>query len=181
MSSHVVSKFHVDLMVRAAIHAREHGSGFRWWRRDAEGKYEGWYELDEFAEQRVDNDHVHYVTPSQAGQQLVNANVAGVHGRYPDDDPDAGELPGPMDAYYMGPYVYENPGITLKPGEVFQAIDYLDYQSCDIESWRDSDAFHFCEMLRYHYGKKVPGYGKWGYDGPEDFPDRPREFSYRIL
>lgn len=184
MSANVVSKFHVDLLVRAAIHAREPGEGFMWWQVDEDGEYAGWHELDEFAERLTPRHEGHeYVSPSQLGQMLVNENVMSVHHRYPDDNPDVGELPGPIDAYYMGPYVYENPGYTLSPGEVFAAIDYYDYHSCEHDGWRSSEAFAFCEKLRNRYCKKVAGYGAspWGYDGPDDLGDKPLEFSRRII
>lgn len=171
MSAFVVSKVHVDLLVRAALEAKEHGSPFQWWRVDGSGKYEGWRRLDPLAE-GLDDESEHpaeYMvrcSPSAAGQLLVSENVRSVHHRYPGDDVDAGELPGPCDAFYMGPYVYEDPGYTMSPGEVFKAIDCLDYQSCEHEGWTTSEAFSFLRSLRDAYCRRVDGYeaAPWGWE-----------------
>jgi hypothetical protein len=184
MSAWVVSKTHIDLLVRAALHAREvSGHGFSWWAVEENGGYAGWRELDEFAEERAPRYEGHeFVSPSALGQILVNENVMSVHHRYPDDNPDMGELPGPVDAYYMGPYVYENPGYTLTPGEVFAAIDCLDYQSCEHDEWMQSEAYAFLRALRVRYCQKVEGYAEapHGWE-QEDLAKRPREFSRRVL
>lgn len=160
MSAFVVDKQHIDLMVNAALHAtpvRHRGDGRRlsWWRTDEEGNYAGWRELNQHAETMEDDDYKAYFTPSQLGQILVSENVRSVHHRYPDDDPDMGELPGPIDAYYMAPYVYATPRKQLTAGEVFRAIDCLDYQSCEHEDWRNSEAYAFCVALRKAYCDQI--------------------------
>jgi hypothetical protein len=146
MSAFVVDKKHIDLMVCAAEHYGRQGyqgSKMQWWQVDEDGEYAGWRYLYANEDERDE-----YYTPSQLGQILVNENIASVVGRYPDCDADMGDLPGPCDAYYMGPYVYENPGRVLSPGEVFRAIDCLDYQSCEHDGWRKSEAFAFLTSFR---------------------------------
>lgn len=160
MSAFVVDKQHIDLMVRAALKAcptRYAGDGRRlsWWRTDENGGYAGWRELNQHAETMEDDDYKAFYTPSQLGQMLVSENVRSVHHRYPDTDPDEGDLPGPVDAFYMAPYVYADPGRDLSPGEVFRAIDCLDYQSCEHEGWRSSEAFAFCAALRKAYCDQI--------------------------
>lgn len=167
MSAWVVSKAHIDLMVKAAEHYGRlayQGSAFRWWKTTDEGEYAGWYELGHTP--RSESDHLEVIDHSMAGQLLVNENVMIVHDRYPGDDVDAGELPGPTDAYYLGPYVFEDPLYVLTPAEVFKAIDCFDYQSCEHEGWRNSTAFQFCEALRLRVCSSVPGYedAPWGWD-----------------
>ncbi len=156
MSAFVVDKKHIDLMVCAAEYYGKQGhqgARMQWWQTDESGNYAGWRYLDANEDQREE-----YYTLSQLGQLLVSENVASVHDRYPDDDPDLGELPGPIDAYYMGPYVYENPGRVLSPGEVFRAIDCYDYQSCETGNWRNTEAFAFCEALRSAACRAVSDY-----------------------
>lgn len=183
MSAHVVSKFDIDLLVRAAVHGGRGAERFRWWKVDEDGDYVGWREIDEFAERNVHPSPYEKVSPSQLGQMLVDACVASVGYRYQDTDPDRGDLPGPTDAYYMGPYVYENPGYTLSPGEVFRTIDYYDYQSCEHPDWRKSEAYAFLRSLRESYCAKVAGYesAPWGWDDPSSIADKPKEFSRRII
>lgn len=177
MSAYVVDKREIDLLVRAALHAHPAGQPgttreMSWWRVDETGDYAGWRELDPNAEHRTDDDYKAFYTPSQLGQILVSENVRSVAYRYSepgravyygpeaaagmdDLDADQGELPGPCDAYYMAPYVYADPGRDLTPGEVFEAIDCLDYQSCEHDGWRKSEAFAFLTSLRKAYCDRV--------------------------
>lgn len=177
MSAWVPSKIHFDLLIRAALHARPH-SPFRWWRVDEAGKYASWRELDQQA-QGIEDEGPHppeymvQCSPSAAGQVLVSECIASVSHRYPDEDSDAGELPGPNDAYYMAPYVYSDPSYTLTPGEVFQAVDCLDYQSCEHPGWETSEAYAFLRSLRQAYCERVEGYdtAPWGWE-EADVQDR---------
>ena len=173
MSAYIVDKVEIDLLVRAALHAHRaqyagDGRFFSWWRTDEEGEFAGWNELRVNAEDMSGDDYKQYVTPSTLGQILVNENVTSVGYRYStpgrtvyygaeaaaemeDDD----MLPGPCDRYYIGPYVYADPRRDLTPGEVFQAIDCLDYQSCEHPGWRKSEAFAFLTSLRKAYCDRV--------------------------
>lgn len=173
MSAFVVDKAHIDLMVCAAdYYGRQgfQGSKMQWWQVDENGEYAGWRYL--FANE---DSREEYYTLSQLGQILVNENVRSVSYRYSepgrtyyygaeaassmdDLDADVGDLPGPCDAYYMGPYVYTNPGRILTPGEVFKAIDCLDYQSCEHPEWRKTEAFAFLTALREQVCRSVDGY-----------------------
>lgn len=198
MSAFVVSKKHVDLLVRVAL---TYGRDFTWWQVDAAGEYAGWRQVDELAESHgpEEQERRGLFSPSQLGQILVSANVRSVGFRYSepgrtayygpevaasmdDLDADAGELPGPCDAYYMGPYVYANPGYTLSPGEVFKAISCLDYQSCEYDEWRQSEAFAFLGALRLEACRRVDGYedAPWGWED-SDLGGRALEFSRRII
>ncbi len=109
--------------------------------------------------------------------------VASVHGRYPDTDPDEGDLPGPRDAYYMGPYVFEpvtRPGvmsigargltIAIEPlvsaAELAKGIANYEYQSCEHPEWEGSEAHAFCRALKEEILASLPGYedAPWGWD-----------------
>lgn len=171
MSAFVVDKKHIDLLVRAALNAHPAGQpgstrNMSWWQVDEDGEYNGWRELNRHAETMTDDDHKSYFTPSQLGQILVSENVMSVHHRYPDTNPDAGDLPGPCDAFYMAPYVYTDPRRDLTPGQVFKAIDCLDYQSCEHGGWRKSEAHAFLTALRHAYCNRVA-----------DYEDAPWEFA----
>lgn len=186
MSAFVCDKTHFDVLVRAAKHYGGQ-SGFQWWRTDAEGGYAGWYKLDftlgdDYAGER-DDDYMHYLTPSQAGQLLVSENIASVSYRYSEpgrtgyygaetaagmEDDTIETLPGPCDRYYMAPYVFADPGYVLTPAEVFKAIDCLDYQSCEHPEWRASEAFAFLDSLRQSACNAVRGYSDSPWDWSSD-------------
>lgn len=188
MSAHVPSKFHFDLLVRRAIELATPGHRFSWyWPHGMEddGRRSPWKELHEpgIVGARSFMDRREVIDPSQFGQLLVSEAVMSVHARYPDTDPDVGDLPGPNDAFYMGPYIYANPGYTLSPGETFAAIDYLDYQSCEHDGWPTSEAHTILDMMRRLAGKITDGYGQapWGYDGPDDLGGKHLEFSQKLI
>lgn len=155
MSAYIVDKHHIDLLVRAALGYSTPNARCRWWVTDDAGNYTGWHKLAVDAEHNPQEGHV---SPHYLGQILVNENVASVTARYPNDDADRGELPGPINAYYLGPYIYTDPGHTLTPGQVFAAIDSLDYQSCEHAEWMSSEAYAFLRSLRQMVGRALPDY-----------------------
>lgn len=189
MSAWIVSKYHVDCLVKAADSAYPAGqpgmTGLSWWRTDDAGGYAGWRELNDYrATEGSGDDYKQYVSCDTLGQMLVDENVASVSYRYstpgrtyyygpetaatmPDDSLE--DLPGPCDHYYMQPYVYEDPRRELTPGEVFRLIDCLDYQSCEHPTWRTSEVFAFLTALREAYCRRVDGYdaAPWGFEKPE--------------
>ncbi len=157
MSAYVVDKSEIDLLVRFALEGTRsliQGQKFQWWEVDAEGKFAGWRYLDRYA----DGTDPAKVTPSQFGQILVSENVASVSHRYSEpgrvvyygpeaaasmEDTEDEDLPGPCDRY-----VYADPGRTMTPGELFAAIDCLDYQSCEHDGWETSEAYAILRTLR---------------------------------
>lgn len=199
MSAWVVSKTHIDLMVRAAMLLGR--DTFQWWDVDDAGEFVAWRSLDERAESHGDEEQARrgLVSPSQFGQILVTENVRSVGFRYSepgramyygaevaagmeDVDPDAGELPGPCDAYYIGPYVYANPGYTLTPAEVFKAVSCYEYQSCETDEWRGSEAYRICQALIGLAVRHVDGYEDAPYGWEDsDLEGRALEFSRRII
>lgn len=195
MSAWVVSKVHVDLLVRAALMLDR--ESLSWWQvDDAGGGFTGWRRVDEFAEAQgpEEQERRGLVSPSQLGQLLVSENVRSVSHRYSepgrtvyygaehaasmDDTPDE-ELPGPCDRYYLAPYVYENPGYTLTPGEIFGALSCFEYQSCEHDEWKSSEAFQVCDALRNLACSQLRE-GPHGWEA-SDLEGRALEFSRRII
>lgn len=182
MSAWIVSKEHVDLLVQAAVAGPTDGS----WRRVG-GEGFSWFHdgvrhrVCPGAEPGDESGRLELVSPSVLGQRLVDECVASVHGRYPDSDPDAGELPGPLDAYYMGPYIFEpvvvSRAISLlsmravidPPASIAviaKQISCYEYQSCEHAEWHESEAKAFCSSLREGLLASLPGYSDapWGFD-----------------
>lgn len=191
MSAFVVDREHIDLLTRYALRGT---SKFQWWQVDEDGNFAGWRYLDELAS----GDDPERVSPSQFGQILLSENVKSVSYRYNDEGrthyygaehaaemeptPDE-ELPGPCDRYYLAPHVYGDPGYTLSPGELFAAIDTLDYQSCEHPTWMQSEAFALLRSLREDACRRVAGYAEapHTWDRDEIAKRGPLEFSRRIL
>jgi hypothetical protein len=114
--------------------------------------------------------HAVDTTPDELGQTLVDEVVKSVSYRYPDDDVEMGELPGPVDAYYLKPYAYEAPLREFTDREITAAVDCFNYQACEHPGWNASDAagltaaiaagHRYTEGLSPHDEPRVP----WGFE-----------------
>lgn len=127
MSAWIVSKKHVDLMVAAITHGTRDG----------------------IVKPRRRN-------PNKLGQILVDECVRSVRYRYPNDDVEKGDLPGPIDPYYLKPYVFEHPRYLPTAAELYKAIDCYGYQSCEHPGWLESYSFRLCERIRNAIAARVP-------------------------
>ncbi len=184
----MVSKRHVDTLVQSALagpsdgRGWNHGEPFSWYHDERR------HSVDPFAQGDEDSiltgvSMVEQVSPSRLGQRLVDECVASVHGRYPDTNPDEGDLPGPHDAYYMGPYVFEpvtRPGVMLigargltiaieplvSAAELATGIAYYEYQSCETPDWKQSEAFAICRAMKDRILCTLRGAAEapWGWD-----------------
>jgi hypothetical protein len=191
MSAYVVTKAHIDFLVQAALAGPSDGVG---WNREPESKFSWYHEaqlhrldlLAEVGDERpaaIPGLHpIELVPPSVLGQRLLDECVASVHGRYPDTNPDEGDLPGPRDAYYMGPYVWEPylqsetrliapgmPRVIPPPAStvvIAKQIANYEYQSCEHDGWQDSEAHAFCRALAENLLRSLPGWEEapWGID-----------------
>jgi len=162
MSAYVVNKRHIDALVTGAL-----GSNGRFdWNVEDAGEQFGWRQM------RLD-----WTNADEVGAMLWNENVRSVRFRYPNDAGD--ELPGPYgftpgdaDAYTLAPLAE-----PLTPEELMLAIHGFEYQSCEHEGWRKSDAFAFCRALEREAMRRLPGYeaaDTWGIDD-----DRPTRSIYQ--
>jgi hypothetical protein len=191
VSAYVVSKAHIDFLVQAALAGPSDGVG---WNREPEREF-SWYHEDqlhrlgllaEVGDERPAAvpgfNPIELVGPSVVGQRLLDECVASVHGRYPDTSPDEGDLPGPIDAYYMGPYVWEPylksetrliargmPRVIPAPAStvvIAKQIANYEYQSCEHAGWEESESHAFCRALADSLLRSLPGWEEapWGID-----------------
>lgn len=156
MSAWIVSKTHIDLLVTAGLEYRGHHDWLSWWHEGSGKRYQLLHNL------RHD-----------VGQMLWAENLASVASRYPDDDD--GERPGPIDFRDADVLTYrheEVPGLNHVAQRVHgiavvaKAISCYEYQSCEHDGWKTSQARAFCESLRDACLNQLPGYDKapWGFD-----------------
>ncbi len=189
MSAFVVSKTHIDFLVQAAIAGptdaiawnREPEPAFSWHHDDRLHRLDLTAEVGDERPGAIPGfNAIELVPPSLIGQRLVDECVASVHERYPDTDPEKGDLPGPCDAYYMGPYVWEpyRCGSTRSlrrsipaPASVAviaKQIAHYEYQSCEHDEWEASEAHAFCRALAEALLQSLPGWeaAPWGIERP---------------
>jgi hypothetical protein len=153
MSAWIVDRVHIDLLVEAAtrpnlgICYQENGQ----WRAGPT---------------REERDAI--------GQMLLMENVASVAYRY-DEEPGAGELPGPCERYYLDPYTYTARHCLLSNGEILNLIACYEYQACEHPGWEESGAHSLCKSLFRHYAMTFSE-GPWGWD-ESCLADKPKSIS----
>lgn len=169
MSAFVVDKAHIDAMVRAGLMYSRFG--LRWFAVE--------YGSDEFDLQR-DTRQLEHGTADQVGGMLVAENVVSVAHRYSpagrigEGWEDNLDLPGPVDKYYVERYSYPVMGGRVpSPVEALKLIDCYEYQSCEHDGWRDSEAKRFCEALRSALIGALPGYEDAPWEWRSDAPSVP--------
>lgn len=155
MSAFVVSKSHIDAMLRVG--------------RGRSPNYLSWYHNESFHELTIDN-------ADEVGQMLLDENVRSVSCRYPDDG--ITELPGPTGAGWVIPYVFYMMGRRPTPVQALKLIKCYEYQSCEHPEWKGSEARSFCEALRSVLISELPGYEEAPWEWEEE---RPAEKPTRLI
>ena len=151
MSAFIVDKVHIDALVTAAMELTpgEHSSGLRWIVPNPSKP--GGYEAKELG-------YFDKIRASEVGQMLWAENLASIHGRYPDTAETDSNYPGPADfeSYQVGRYEWEHvPGI-IDPLAIVDAISCYEYQSCEHDGWRTSEAQIFCDALKDKMIRRLP-------------------------
>ncbi len=109
----------------------------------------------------VNGNHV-YITRENAesvGRILMDANVQSVShlygARLSDEEKNAG-----------ADYRFAEPNRTFSPVEIIKACHCLDYQSCEVETWRGSVAHAVLQGIKAYAENALPGYdaAPWGLD-----------------
>ena len=94
---------------------------------------------------------------AKAGQLLWNENIRSVEGRYPDCVGKPENMPGPVDEVFIYAHSRDWTG-NLEPVQVLKACNCYEYQSCEHEGWKTSEARAFIEALRSEAIRALPGY-----------------------
>jgi hypothetical protein len=185
MSAFVVSKVHVDLLVKTAVRGPR--------LPDGAGVCPDWawtpfsYYAHEWADCETPDDFYagrrdgRWENRHELGAVLVSENVRSVMHRYP-DTLDGASLPGPIDAYWEAPYAFEDPGYQLTAVEALSALRCFEYQSCECPDWSKSEAHAFCDALATAVTGYLPGYRAAPWEWTSERVDQARQqhrFSQR--
>ena len=102
---------------------------------------------------RYTNNQVNKYLVEQIGEILQQANYDGVNARY-----QACNTPLP---YKFVRYTKKE---HLEPIVIIKLCDHFDYQSCDAEAYKTSDASKIINMIRKEAIRQLPGYDNapWG-------------------
>ena len=146
MSAYIVSKAHISAILRAAaarrapLHDGHQQRDPMWWKHDY------------LREDRLD----------EVGRMLLGQCVASVHYRYEDEAPE--DLPSPCDNEWLTPYEYIPVGRMPTPVEALKLLACYEYQSCENPGWPQTEAHEFCQALRNHLVRELPGYEEASWD-----------------
>jgi hypothetical protein len=91
---------------------------------------------------------------SEIGRALLAENERSVGHRYPGDAP--GDLPGAGEdaaAYTFRPWAEVPPALAVLKG-----CDCFDYQACESDDYRSSDAYRIINAIRHRAISLLPGY-----------------------
>jgi hypothetical protein len=91
-------------------------------------------------------------TDTDLGRLLWRENMRSLAARYGDEEKDLAE------------YCYQRPDRDFTLAELLKLAHCYEYQSCEHDEWKESDALAFCRSLREALESKVPGYdaAPWG-------------------
>lgn len=191
MSAFVVSKEHVDRLVRLAMDGpSDRGpvspsntwDGVRWFTVPNAQRA-----VREMCEQGSDYMAAYHkisrrighrhglgddgdVSPDQLGRMLTAQNIRSVEDRYPDTVANPQDRPGDIDQTWTIAYEFARvPQISIAEG--LEALSCYEYQSCEDEGWADSEARNFCTALREHLCSVISRTANRGWDDWDRKPE----------
>lgn len=156
MSAFLVSKAHIDALVRAALSPRY---PLRWYDCDTNALWEQSETAEAYFQEIQQHTHLaDHETTSRVGRMLWLENLASIAARYPEDK--SGDRPGPCDLTDddIAAYTYSLQTPYREPVMILKALDCYEYQSCEHPGWKTSEAWHFCQALRHQMIGCLPGY-----------------------
>lgn len=142
MSAFVVSKEHIDALVTAGLEFGRPYGPMRWY----------WGNPARSNELRAE-------TAGQVGAMLWAENQRSVNFRYTEDEIEE-------------PYQFERmPGTPIPPVIVLKALQCFEYQACESDDWRETEAYAFCQALRKRAISRLGGYdaAPWEISGRDVF------------
>ena len=152
MSAYLVEKKHILYLLAAATSNSIDRYGMSWYHNNTSHKLE-WCDSERAAE---------------VGNMLWRENMQSLSARYPKES--SATLPGcEVGEEVITPDdVNRSNWSTIDPVQVLKAIDCLNYQSCEHESWEASESFAFLRSLKSRAIHALPGYdgAEWGAPEP---------------
>jgi len=132
MSCYLVEEKHVAYLVATSVSMRlalGDGGSIRWF---TNGDWMNSKELRCTAT----NDEL-----AEVATMLWRENVKSVNDRYNDSDEDP-------EAYTVNPDLFNTPLSIVDPVQVLKSCACFEYQACESEGWKESEACAFIEVLR---------------------------------
>ncbi|MEV6527377.1 hypothetical protein AB0M43_36185 [Longispora sp. NPDC051575] len=160
MSAWIVPDEHIRALVTAGLSLPTHGALQWYWPALTATTEPGQWTSAELHEQAVmRRKELTTATADRVGAMLAAANRDSVNHRY--GEVEIEEL-----------YRHRQPLGRVDPLVILLAISCYEYQSCEHDTWKTSEAFQFCEALRGAAIRALPGYDTargWPIDSESDY------------
>lgn len=152
MSAYIVDREHIKYLVSAAAAGRE-------------GRMSYYHNGKSTELRRDDQDSL-----TKAGQMLWDANIESIQALYPDCRDNMNNAPGPVGETFIYAHGggFKDGRDGFEAAQVFKAANCYEYQSCEADTWKDSEAKAFIDALTAKYIRMLPGYeaAEWGAPKP---------------
>lgn len=174
MSAYEVDDTHIDVLVSAALAA---GKDFYWYHQPADAvtsepgeMLPGESSAERYAAYIAGlRDNKRVVTRANAGMWgavLVAENKRSVNHRYDEDE-------------FEEPYEFTSYAGPFDPVAILKAVNCYEYQASEHPGWKTSEAREFCEALRSHTIRTLPGYDAYPREVTDVSQVRPRARAAR--
>lgn len=141
MSAYMVDRDHIDFLVSAMLDTRICRHGFHWYWHESSRSLSGG-EL---------------VRAAEIGQLLWSENLKSIQYRYGDRDNNDASF------YVYGEHDFRAWAV-MDPVQIIKAVYCYQYQACEHDGWKDSEAKCITDSLVDYVCQVLPGYdaAKWG-------------------
>jgi hypothetical protein len=161
MSAFVVSKAHIDFLIRAGLEL-DTRHRLSWFDSVAKPVWVPGGENPDYLERMgAARRELRPDTADQVGRMIWAENHRSVSYRYDE----AQVCPDYSFVFHLRPR-------RLDPVQVLKALRCYEYQSCECPDWERTEAHDFCESLRLLAVSALPGYedAEWEIEDPEGVP-----------
>ncbi len=156
----MVTKGHIDRLVALAAYGPGDNDTLRGYRPDTRWYAPGWWRGEDF--HRLEPCHLDEL--ETLGALLIAENLRSIHARYPDTPDSHDDVPGPTNVYWGRPYSFPLHTERVTVAEGLRAISCYEYQACESDDWRQTEAHSFCQGLREALCGVIEDTAKRGWD-----------------
>lgn len=162
MSAYIVERKHIAYLVVAmqSKRIRRYSRAFHWY-HNGRGK-----ELTPYDDG----------TALEVAQLLWNENIKSIHGRYP-DTVESREYPGADDDYEIRPGDVKNLWDEIDPVQLLKSIHCYEYQSCEHDEWKTSEARAIMRALESEAIQALTGYSEAEWGAPKTREEKREEYK----
>lgn len=153
MSAYICDKQHIIYLLAAAMSYRlnRESSAMRWY----------WSDTNERNELRSGD----FEKAADVGNMLWRENITSVSTRYRGGS--SANLPGPVGEDFVITTKDLSNVANIDPVQVLKSVHCYEYQTCEHDDWKKSEAFAFCDALKSRACRSLVGYDEAAWGAPD--------------